>query len=626
MMPLVIDNITLDENNPEFRYAAEFVTHTNRMLYLTGKAGTGKTTFLKYLKATCNKNMVVLAPTGVAAVNAGGQTIHSFFNIKPSIYVPGDKRLRLRAPEGDPDKSVINDHFRYHRDKLEIIRGLELLVIDEISMVRCDLLDVIDRLLRVFRKREFTPFGGVQVVLIGDTFQLPPIVNHDDWNILGNFYTSPFFFSSRVMLSQKTVYIELKKIYRQTDQYFIDLLNRIRINSLTAKDLELLNSRYLHGFVPEEEEDYVILATHNRMVEDTNEKRLREIDEPLHRFEALIQGTFPENSYPADAMLKLKEGAQVMFLRNDRNKRFYNGKIGHVVEISDEGLYVELPEGEIISVEREEWGNIRYSWDSKESKVVEEAIGSFVQYPLKLAWAITVHKSQGLTFDRIIADLEEAFAPGQVYVALSRCTTFSGILLKTPISSRAIKTDPVVLEFAGHATPETLIVKELEAGKATNYLKRSVSAYLNGDFIKSGEMIRTALEQGSGGMYQRSMHLLEMAIARFVKSSVLLIESFGISKTDYEVQHQKNEPFKRTPESMIQRKIMKQFEKKLSALLQLSEVVSGLMDKLPASPETQLIRDRYRPDVAGLSVQLGQAVEAAKNWKKNQGRKKEAKG
>ena len=626
MMPLVIDNITLDENNPEFRYAAEFVTHTNRMLYLTGKAGTGKTTFLKYLKATCNKNMVVLAPTGVAAVNAGGQTIHSFFNIKPSIYVPGDKRLRLRAPEGDPDKSVINDHFRYHRDKLEIIRGLELLVIDEISMVRCDLLDVIDRLLRVFRKREFTPFGGVQVVLIGDTFQLPPIVNHDDWNILGNFYTSPFFFSSRVMLSQKTVYIELKKIYRQTDQDFIDLLNRIRINSLTAKDLELLNSRYLHGFVPEEEEDYVILATHNRMVEDTNEKRLREIDEPLHRFEALIQGTFPENSYPADAMLKLKEGAQVMFLRNDRNKRFYNGKIGHVVEISDEGLYVELPEGEIISVEREEWGNIRYSWDSKESKVVEEAIGSFVQYPLKLAWAITVHKSQGLTFDRIIADLEEAFAPGQVYVALSRCTTFSGILLKTPISSRAIKTDPVVLEFAGHATPETLIVKELEAGKATNYLKRSVSAYLNGDFIKSGEMIRTALEQGSGGMYQRSMHLLEMAIARFVKSSVLLIESFGISKTDYEVQHQKNEPFKRTPESMIQRKIMKQFEKKLSALLQLSEVVSGLMDKLPASPETQLIRDRYRPDVAGLSVQLGQAVEAAKNWKKNQGRKKEAKG
>jgi hypothetical protein len=614
---MIIDNIQLDENNAEFRYAAEFVMHTNRMLYLTGKAGTGKTTFLKYLKATCNKNMVVLAPTGVAAVNAGGQTIHSFFNIKPSVYVPGDKRLRVRAPEGDPDKSVINDHFKYHRDKLDIIRGLELLVIDEISMVRCDLLDVIDRLLRVFRKREFTPFGGVQVVLIGDTFQLPPIVNHDDWSILGQFYKSPFFFSSRALQEQKPLYIELKKIYRQTDVDFIDLLNRIRVNNMSPEDIPLLNSRYLHGFTPEQEEDYIILATHNRMVEETNEKRLREIDEPLFRFEADVTGTFPENSYPADGLLKLKEGAQVMFLRNDRNKRFYNGKIGHVVEISDEGLFVELPEGKIISVEREEWGNIRYSWDNQGKRVIEETIGTFVQYPLKLAWAITVHKSQGLTFEKIIADLSEAFAPGQVYVALSRCTSFQGILLKSPINTRAVMTDPVVLEFAGHATPETLIVKELEAGKATNYLKRSVSAYLIGDYIKSGEMIRTALEQGSGGMYQRSMHLLEMVIARFVKNSGLLIGSFGISKRDYEDKHPGNEPFKRTPESMIQRKTMKQFEKKLSALLQLSEAVSGLLDKLPASPETQLIRDRYRTDVTGLSFQLSHAVEDAKNWKKN---------
>ena len=423
-MTLKTDQFRLDESNAEFRYATEFVLHTNRMLYLTGKAGTGKTTFLRLLKQITNKNMVVLAPTGVAAVNAGGQTIHSFFNIKPSVYVPGDKRLRVRVPADDPDKSVINDHFRYHRDKLEIIRGLELLVIDEISMVRCDLLDVIDRLLRVFRKREFTPFGGVQVVLIGDTFQLPPIVNHDDWNILGQFYKSPFFFSARVMQDQKPVYIELKKIYRQTDQDFIDLLNRIRINQLKDEDLRLLNSRYLHGFTPTEEEDYIILATHNRMVEETNERRLREIDEPVFRFEAVGGGTFPEGSYPADSILKLKEGAQVMFLRNDRNRRYYNGKIGHVVEISDEGLFVELPEGDIINVEREEWANIRYSWDSKESKVVEEAIGSFVQYPLKLAWAITVHKSQGLTFEKIIADLEEAFAPGQVYVALSRCTSF----------------------------------------------------------------------------------------------------------------------------------------------------------------------------------------------------------
>lgn len=615
-MPLVIDNIPLDENNAEFRYAAEFVMHTNRMLYLTGKAGTGKTTFLKYLKAICNKNMVVLAPTGVAAVNAGGQTIHSFFNIKPSVYVPGDKRMRVRVPESDPDKSVISDHFRYHREKLDIIRGLELLVIDEISMVRCDLLDVIDRLLRVFRKREFTPFGGVQVVLIGDTFQLPPIVNHDDWNILGQFYKSPFFFSSRVLQQQKPLYIELKKIYRQTDQEFIDLLNRIRVNNLSPEDIPLLNSRYLHGFSPEQEEDYIILATHNRMVEETNEKRLREIDEPLFRFEANVTGIFPENSYPADGVLKLKEGAQVMFLRNDRNKRFYNGKIGHVVEISDEGLFVELPEGKIIPVEREEWGNIRYSWDNQGKKVVEETVGTFVQYPLKLAWAITVHKSQGLTFEKIIADLSEAFAPGQVYVALSRCTSFQGILLKSPMHTRAVMTDPVVLEFAGHATPETLIVKELEAGKASNYLKRSVSAYLNGDYMKAGEMMRTALEQGSGEMAQRSMCLFEKSIVRFIAQGQFLINSFGISKAEYDLQISGNGPSRRTPESMAQRKIMKQFEKKLTALLQLSEAISGLWQNLPSSPEAQQMAGRYQQEVAGLSLQFSQAIESLKAVKK----------
>ena len=521
-MTLKTDQFRLDESNAEFRYATEFVLHTNRMLYLTGKAGTGKTTFLRLLKQITNKNMVVLAPTGVAAVNAGGQTIHSFFNIKPSVYVPGDKRLRVRVPADDPDKSVINDHFRYHRDKLEIIRGLELLVIDEISMVRCDLLDVIDRLLRVFRKREFTPFGGVQVVLIGDTFQLPPIVNHDDWNILGQFYKSPFFFSARVMQDQKPVYIELKKIYRQTDQDFIDLLNRIRINQLKDEDLRLLNSRYLHGFTPTEEEDYIILATHNRMVEETNERRLREIDEPVFRFEAVVEGTFPEGSYPADSILKLKEGAQVMFLRNDRNRRYYNGKIGHVVEISDEGLFVELPEGDIINVEREEWANIRYSWDSKESKVVEEAIGSFVQYPLKLAWAITVHKSQGLTFEKIIADLEEAFAPGQVYVALSRCTSFSGVLLKTPLNTRAIKTDPVVLEFAHNETPETLLVSELETGKSANYLKRALAAYLAGDYSKSGSMLIEALGQQGNDAHPRAFGLLQFVVERFLRSSRLL--------------------------------------------------------------------------------------------------------
>lgn len=323
----------LDKENAEFNFASEFILQTNRLVYLTGKAGTGKTTFLKHLQSTCSKRMVVLAPTGVAAINAGGQTIHSFFNIKPSVYVPGDKRLRFNVPDKEDDKTSVLDHFRYQREKLELIRNLELLVIDEISMVRCDLLDVIDQLLRYIRRRHFTPFGGVQVLLIGDTFQLPPIANHDDWSVLSRFYSSPYFFSSNVFKSLKPVYIELKKIYRQKDQSFIELLNRIRINRLNTNDLRLLNTRYLHGFEPEGSDDYIILASHNRMVIETNQRRLDEIKEDEYEFEAEVSGVFPEGSFPADNLLKLKKGAQVMMLRNDRNKRYFNGKIGHISKL-----------------------------------------------------------------------------------------------------------------------------------------------------------------------------------------------------------------------------------------------------------------------------------------------------
>ncbi|MBK6962477.1 MAG: AAA family ATPase [Bacteroidales bacterium] len=621
-MPLVIDNISLDENNPEFSYAAEFVTHTNRMLYLTGKAGTGKTTFLKYLKATCNKNMVVLAPTGVAAVNAGGQTIHSFFNIKPSVYVPGDKRLRVRAPEGDPDKSVINDHFRYHRDKLEIIRGLELLVIDEISMVRCDLLDVIDRLLRVFRKREFTPFGGVQVVLIGDTFQLPPIVNHDDWNILGNFYTSPFFFSSRALQAQKPVYIELKKIYRQKDQDFIDLLNRIRINSLMAGDIEMLNHRYMHGFTPEQEEDYIILATHNRLVEETNEKRLREIDEPLFHFEATVEGIFSESSFPTDRDLRLKEGAQVMFLKNDRNRRFYNGKIGHIVEISEDGLFVDVDEGDIIEVKREEWANIRYAWDPKGSRVVEETIGSFIQYPLKLAWAITVHKSQGLTFEKIIADLEEAFAPGQVYVALSRCTTFSGVLLKTPLNPRAIKTDPVVLEFAGNETPETLLISELESGKANNYLKRALSAYLSRDYSKVMLMMLSAVEQLNGTSRSRALSLAGFAVVRALVRGKSLLNRAETEIRAFGEEFRNDRQLKRTHDNLEQRKGMRKLENRIKEQVKMLEAFRDLTIRLLEKFDLKLFENDKVPEFNQLIEKLNSLTTDIKESKKKFSRKK----
>ena len=468
-----IDNIKLDETNVDFNHAVDYIKHTDKLVYLTGKAGTGKTTFLKYLRKIATKNIVVLAPTGVAAINAGGQTIHSFFKIKPSVYVPNDKRLRTKADEGDEDRGIIYDHFKYFKEKLDVIKELELLIIDEISMVRCDLLDVVDRLLRVYRKKENEPFGGVQVLLIGDTFQLPPIANPEEWEILKEHYDSPFFFSSKAIQNNKPIYIELKKIYRQNEKEFIDLLNRVRISRVGQSEMNLLNSKFNPTFTPNSNSNYITLATHNRIVDSINLTKLSELETELKVFEATVTGTFPEDMMPTSNSLQLKEGAQIMFVKNDAGKKYYNGKIAKIKKIEENEIIAEFENKQEITVEKQEWENIRFTWNKEQKRIEEEIIGTFTQFPVKLAWAITVHKSQGLTFEKVIADLGAAFAPGQVYVALSRCTTLDGLVLKTKISSSAITTDPKVLEFALNETPSTLIVGELNAAKADYFYKKS---------------------------------------------------------------------------------------------------------------------------------------------------------
>lgn len=427
--------------NPELQLAFDFVQYTNRHIFLTGKAGTGKTTFLHQLKSISPKRMAVVAPTGVAAVNAGGVTIHSFFQLPFHPFIP---ESYSGSSQGSQPIS-----FKLGKEKINIIRTLDLLIIDEISMVRSDLLDAIDAVLKRYKNRN-VPFGGVQLLMIGDIQQLSPVVKENDWEMLGKYYDTPFFFGSRALQSTDYVTIELKHIYRQQDLTFIDLLNQVRNNCLDSQSLALLNKRYDPAFSTLEHEGYITLTTHNYQSQALNESRLNQLQGKEQTFTAQITDEFPEYAYPTALELKLKTGAQVMFVKNDisRDKLYFNGKIGKIIAIKEHQIVVQCPgESNGISVEKAEWQNMKYSLNPESYEIQETVIGTFVQYPLKLAWAITIHKSQGLTFDHVVIDAHASFAHGQVYVALSRCRTLEGLVLSTPLKNQSIISDHSVSAF-----------------------------------------------------------------------------------------------------------------------------------------------------------------------------------
>lgn len=424
----------MNSTNPELLLAENFAQETDCTVFLTGKAGTGKTTFLKNLRRKTSKRLIITAPTGVAAINAGGVTLHSFFQIPFGPYVPGVE--------------VTSNQHRFSREKKNIIRALDLLVIDEISMVRADTLDYVNQVLQ-YHRRSSQPFGGVQLLMIGDLHQLPPVVKDSEAQIISQHYETPYFFSSKALSQTDLISIELQHIYRQSDNHFIELLNRVRENKTDPHTLEQLNNRYTYQ-LPNDDEGYITLCSHNRNADAINQTRLSELQTKTLLFQAQVEGEFPENNFPASELLELKVGSQVMFVRNDpsQEKRYFNGKIGTITSVSTEHIEVLCEgENESIDVEKSQWENIEYSVNPETAEITSKIIGTFHQYPLRLAWAITIHKAQGLTFDKAIIDAEAAFAHGQVYVALSRCRSLEGLILSSPLTPSAIKTDVRIDRF-----------------------------------------------------------------------------------------------------------------------------------------------------------------------------------
>jgi DNA-binding transcriptional ArsR family regulator len=472
----------IDSSNTLFTLASDLVNHTSRNIFLTGRAGTGKTTFLKYIRENCPKQMVIVAPTGVAAINAGGVTIHSFFQLPFGPFIPEAKGFIQNGEV--TNKHTLLSRLRLNSERRKIIQELELLIIDEISMVRCDVLDAIDLVLRHVRYRHSERFGGVQVLFIGDMFQLPPVIKEQEWSVLRDYYQGPYFFDSHVVKEDPPVYIEFTKIYRQTEEKFIQLLNKVRNNEMDEENVLTLHDRYQPDFFGERSDGYILLTTHNEKAREINAAELTKLPGKLLTYRAEVKNDFPSTAFPADEMLRLKVGAQVMFIKNDidKAKRYFNGKIGVVTELEDEKIVVQCKnEDAPIEVSKEKWENIRYTLDKSTRQLNEDVLGEFNQYPLRLAWAITIHKSQGLTFEKAVIDAGKAFAPGQVYVALSRCANLEGMVLHSKIRTNTLYADDRIVQFTKNVLPVEGIQDELVKAKKA-YQKKLISSLF--DFQK----------------------------------------------------------------------------------------------------------------------------------------------
>ncbi|MDE5701575.1 MAG: AAA family ATPase [Bacteroides sp.] len=468
----------IDTNNKEFQDALNLIQYTRQSVFLTGKAGTGKSTFLKYICQNTKKKHVVLAPTGIAAINAGGSTLHSFFKLPFYPLLPDDPNLSLQ-------RGRIHEFFKYTKPQRKLLEELELIIIDEISMVRADLIDAVDRILRVYSRNLREPFGGKQLLLVGDVFQLEPVVKSDEREILHRFYPTAYFFSAKVFSQIDLVSIELQKVYRQTDKVFVGVLDHIRSNTAGSADLQLLNTRYGTDIEEHEEDMYITLATRRDNVDYINDRKLAELPGVPVTFHGEVTGDFPESSLPTSRELVLKPGAQVIFIKNDFDHRWVNGTIGVVsgFDEEDETLYIITDDGKECDVKPESWKNIRYKYNEKKKEIEEEVLGTFSQFPVRLAWAITIHKSQGLTFSRVVIDFTGGvFVGGQAYVALSRCTSLEGIQLKRPVNRADIFVRPEIVHFSERFNNRQAIDRALKQAQADVEYAAASKAFDQGDF------------------------------------------------------------------------------------------------------------------------------------------------